>query len=350
MNKFTSTTIVLLCILSISCEKEQLSREKGQLISDEITFNISGHILTDYFVTAIDFDSKGNAWIGTFKQGLIKYNGVSATIFNSKNSILPDNLVIWDLRVDHDDNIWLGTKGLIKFDGKSFQRFNTSNSPLLEDIVWAIDIDKNNVVWLSSCRFREGGLMSFDDINWKSYTPENSPLPGNSIQDIVIDNENNVCLAISESVNGACLAKIRNGKWTIFSDSDLGFQPYYFGDIAVGKNNVIVVSIDYMLSSLWDITRPNIIQFDGEKCTINNPVDKHGNSLGYVGVMNTDSKGNIWASISAGDAKIAVYNGQKWYYDDNPDCPIESVFAIESDALNRIWIGTGNGIYIFEQN
>lgn len=28
---------------------------------------ISEHVLPDYFVTAISFDSKGTAWIGTYK-------------------------------------------------------------------------------------------------------------------------------------------------------------------------------------------------------------------------------------------------------------------------------------------
>jgi len=343
MNRFISAIFVLLCLYSIGCDKEQL-------IFDEILFNTTEHILSDYFVKAIDFDSEGNAWIGTFKQGLIKYDGVSATVFNSKNSNLPDSLVIWDLKVDHDDNIWLGTNGLIKFDGVSFEVYNTSNSPILEDIVWSIGIDKHNVLWLASCRFREGGLMSFDGKNWKSYIPENSPLPYNSILDIVLDNNNNIWLAMSETVGGACLVKIENGYWTIFTDSDLGFQPYYFGDIAVGRNNVIVLSIDYSLSSSWDIARPNIILFDGKKCIINNPVDEQGNSLGYVGVMNTDSKGNIWVSMSPGYAKIAVYNGQKWYYDGYQDISFEGVFAIENDPLDQIWIGTGKGIYIIEQN
>jgi len=120
--------------------------------------------------------------------------------------------------------------------------------------------------------------------------------------------------------------------------------------IASGKNNIIIASIDYGLSSTMDISRPNIIQFNGNQCIINNPVDEQGNSLGYVGVMNTDSRGNIWASIWMSQETIAVYNGQKWFYDNDINGLIESIFAIESDPLDRIWLGTGKGIYIIEQN
>ncbi|MCK4465480.1 MAG: hypothetical protein KAU83_07195 [Bacteroidales bacterium] len=332
--------ITLIFLFIISCNKEQV-------IFKEIEFQISEHILPDYFVISIDFDSKGNAWIGTFKQGMIKYNDGQTTIYNSENSLIPDSAVIRDIKVDNYDNIWLGTYGLIKFDGTTFDFFNTQNSPLLENIVWSIGIDKNNIIWLASCRFKQGGLMSFDGTTWKSYTPENSLLPANGVKDIVVDNNNNVWLAMSEIVNNACLVKIRNGEWTIYDDSALGFRPYYFGNLAIGRNNILIASLDYGLSSMWDITRPNIIHFDGYKCTIINPVDEYENSLGYVGVVNTDSEGNIWASIE-GNVELAVFNGEKWYYNE-PDCPFEGVFAIETDLQDRIWVGTGTGIYIIEK-
>jgi ligand-binding sensor domain-containing protein len=337
MNRFMLAVIVFLCLLSTGCEKEQL-------IFDEITFDTLACILPDYLVKAIDFDSKGNAWIGTSRQGLIKYDGKSVIVYNSENSILPEDPIIWDLKVDHDDNIWIGTEGLVKFDGEFFQIFNTGNSPLLEDFVSIIAVDQNNIVWLASCRHREGGLMSYNGKTWKSYTPENSPLPDNLIQDIVIDKYNNVWLAVNR-----CLIKISRGKWTIYDESKLGFQPYHFGHLAIGRYNLIIASIDYSLSSSGHFSGPHIIQFNGEKCIINNPVDEQGNSLGYVEVMNTDSRGNIWASVGIGKFRISAYNGQSWHYKDIDTLWIP-VHTITSDPYNRIWIGTSTGIYIIEQN
>ncbi|KPK84723.1 MAG: hypothetical protein AMS27_09195 [Bacteroides sp. SM23_62_1] len=340
MNRYLSAGIMILYLLSTGCEKDQL-------IFDEIIFDTSSYILPDYFVTAIDFDSKGNAWIGTFRQGLIKYDGNSVNEYNSVNTVLLENQKIWDLKVDHDDHIWIGTGGLIEFDGKSFEIYNTDNSPLLEDFVSSIAIDQNNVVWLASCRHREGGLMSFNGTIWKSYTPDNSPLPDNLIQDIVIDKYNNVWLAVNRY-----LIRISRGKWTIYDESNLGFQPYHFGHLAAGKFNSIIASIDYSLSSSGHFSGPHIIQFNGEKCVINNPEDEDGNFLGYVWVMNTDARGNIWASVGISELKIAAYNGQSWFYKkiDSLSGSFYAIHTITSDPYNKIWIGTSSGIHIIEQD
>ncbi len=178
---------------------------------------------------------------------------------------------MWDVAIDNYDNVWIGSDiGLIKFDNKDFTIFNTSNSPIAEDIVWSIAIDYDNVIWFASCRFRQGGLMKFDGKNWTLYTPENSILPSNSVRDVIVDKWNNKWIAISEVVNSACIIKISDGRWTKYDKSDIGFSPYYFGNLAI------------------------------------------------------DEKNNLFASI-------------------------ESIFEITVDKENRIWLGTGDGIYLIEQ-
>ena len=342
-NKTFILSIIITTITFITgCETDNES-----IIYKEIDFKISEHILQDYFIKSIDFDSKGNAWIGTFKQGLIKYDGKFITIFNSENSIIPDSAVIWDLKVDNYDNIWLGTTyGLIRYDGKNFKLYNTNNSPILEDIVWSIGIDKKNVIWFASCRFKQGGLMTLDGTKWESYTPDNSLLPANLIKDIVVDNNNNIWIAISDLDRH--LIKINNGNWTIYDCSDYGFTPYSWGNLAIGTNNMLIASIDYGLSSAGPRS-PYLIQYDGFNWEINDPVDENGVPLGEIKAFNTDLEGNLWVSLwSYNDIKLAVYNGQKWYYSE-PGCPIESGFTVQSDLEDNIWIGTGHGIYIVKK-
>jgi hypothetical protein len=314
-----------------------------------VSIQISDHLLPNYFVTAISFDSKGTAWIGTFKQGLIKYDG-NVTFYNSNNLPLPDSIVIWDIDVDNNDNIWIGSDaGLIKYDKMDFTFYNTTNSPLAEDVVWSITIDNNNILWFASCRFRQGGLMKFDGINWTLYTPENSELPSNSVSDVIVDSKNNKWVAMSEVVNNGYIIKITGDNWTIFDKEDIGFIPYYFGNLAVDVENNLYASIDYGLSSLWDMTRPNIISYDGKNWKINNPVDEKGESLGYVGKINIDLLGNIWATLHGREGlSIAVFNGKKWLYNDS-DIPIDWGSEIAVDKSNTVWLGTGDGIYLIKQ-
>jgi len=174
-------------------------------------------------------------------------------------------------------------------------------------------------------------------------------LPANSIRNVITDKDNNVWLAMSEIVNQGCIVKISGEVWTIYTTSDIGFNPYYFGNLAVDTNNKLYASIDYSLSSFWDMSRPNIIEYDGTTWSINNPVDEYNESLGYVGSINTDLSGNLWAVMHGRKGvHLAVFNGDKWYYN-NAEIPLSWGSEIVVDQDNDIWLSTGQGIYIIEQ-
>ena len=89
--------------------------------------------------------------------------------------------------------------------------------------------------------------------------------------------------------------------------------------------------------------------YDGKNWKINNPVDEKGESLGYVGKINIDFLGNIWATLHGRDGlSIAVFNGKKWLYNDS-DIPIDWSSEIAVDKSNTVWLGTGDGIYLIKQ-
>ncbi len=324
--------LVLLFSLN-SCEKTNYSAKLPG--NPNTSFKLK--ILDNYFVQSIAFDSKGNAWIGTFKQGLIKYNARETVIFNSSNSDLPSNLVIWDIAVDSKDNVWIGSDGIIKYDGNKFTRYNTSNSPVPEDFVYSIAIDSKDNIWFTSCRFREGGFVKYDGTTWNVFTPDNSDLPVNSVKSITIDSNDNVWLALSEIVNNTYLIKISGNSWKTYSSEDLGFTPYYFANIDVNSQNQICGAIDYSLSSLWINPGPQVFVFDGhysEQMRIND--------MARIRSLTVDNEDNMWCAIDGG---YAVFNGESWIVDDS-NYRESGVFTIEQDNDKRIWLGTGDGIFI----
>lgn len=69
MTRIVKLFIILFIVFFISCKKDGTLPEYRN-----VSIQISDHILPDNFVTAISFDSKGTAWIGTFMQGLIKFD------------------------------------------------------------------------------------------------------------------------------------------------------------------------------------------------------------------------------------------------------------------------------------
>jgi ligand-binding sensor domain-containing protein len=73
--------------------------------------------LPDDWVTAIAIDVQGNKWIGTYRGGLAKFDGINWTVYDIWNSKLPSNTV-FSIAIDGQGNKWIGTdKGLVKFDG-----------------------------------------------------------------------------------------------------------------------------------------------------------------------------------------------------------------------------------------
>ena len=61
-------------------------------------------------VNAIAIDGQGNKWIGTNGGGLVKFDGVNWTVYNTWNSGLPDNNVR-SIVIDRLGNKWIGTNG-----------------------------------------------------------------------------------------------------------------------------------------------------------------------------------------------------------------------------------------------
>lgn len=294
-------------------------------------------ILDKVFVTAIAFDDHNNAWIGTFKNGLIKYNSKETVFYNLKNSCINDTVAIQDIKVDSKGNVWIGNTGLIKYDGKTFTSYNSHNSKIPNDYVSSISIDTKDNVWFTSCTFRQGGVVKYDGKNFNVFTSANSKLPFNLVQSITIDKNDNVWLAAAGGVGKACLVKISNKDWTIYNDKELGFSPYYFGNIEVNSKNVIYGSIDYSLSSSRGSERACIFTFDGYKSQILK-TDKY---IGYK-LLKIDNEDRAWCSHGS---TCSVYDGNKWTIL-SETTKSGGAFVVEQAKDNKIWIGTGSGIYI----
>ncbi len=144
-------------------------------------------------------------------------------------------------------------------------------------------------------------------------------------------------ILLNEIVNNAYLVKITNDNWTIYNSSDLGFNPYYFGNLEINSQNKLYGAIDYSLSSTTTNNGPQVFIYDGNS-TERLRYDGESN----IKFITIDNEDNIWCGTYGG---YAVYNGQKWTIDHSSFKEV-SVFTIEQSPDNKIWIGTGDGIYI----
>jgi ligand-binding sensor domain-containing protein len=308
-----------------------------------VPLEISEASLQDYHVISIAFDASGTAWLGTLNQGLIRHNSSGIAVFDSTNSILHKE-PIWDIKADKKGNIWIGTDDLVKYDGTRFTRIESSQYGLPRNSVRSIGIDGLDNVWFSAGAFRQGGLVKYDGMQFTTFTPENSQLPGNLVAGIAIDQKNTVWAALNDGVNTTSIVRINNGKWDIFGTKELGFSPYYYGNIVTNKDNELLAYINYGLSSTIVPGRPQIFRFNGQSTqVINLPQD---DKLVYMTQqIFVDRENRIWAAFWSNKEYGVFQNGQ-WELKDLDESG--GVFAFAQSPAGEIWLGTGRGIYILK--
>ena len=328
--------ILGIAVFFFSCdtiETEQKEFELGSLQK----------ILDGYVVRAIAFDSKGNAWIGTQGKGLIRYNTSETVIYNSENTALPENFVIWDIAVDNNDNVWIGANGAWKFDGEEFLLYNSQNTAMPEDVVWSIAVDSKNNIWFASCRFRQGGLVKYDGSKWTTYTPDNSSLPDNQIKDIAIDKSDKVWLTLNDY-----LVKVSDDKWEIYDKDNLGLTNFIFSGIQFNNNNLLFGINDHSFNDLALQPPAELYTFDGKKTTILSYIDNITSIPGNTKIT-IDHNDNVWCFAIGRDCVVWRNKSKNWTKFDRSEFGGSSVWVIKEDRNRRIWFGTENGIYIQEK-
>lgn len=308
-----------------------------------VPLEISDARLQDYHIISIAFDKSGTAWLGTLSQGLIRYSGTSIAVFDSSNSIL-NKAAIWDIEVDKKGNIWLGTDALIKYNGSKFTRYESGLYNLPRNAVRSVAIDGFDNVWFSAGASRQGGLVKFDGERFTAFTPENSQLPGNLIAGIAIDQKNTVWVALNDGVSATSIVRIKNDKWDVFNEKKLGFSPYYYGNIVTDKDNNLLASINYGLSSTIVPGRPQIFRFNGQSSQVIN-LPEEDKKVYMTQTVFADRDNRIWAAFR-GDKEYGVYRNGQWELKDLDES--DGVFAFGQSPTGEIWLGGGRGVYILK--
>jgi signal transduction histidine kinase/ligand-binding sensor domain-containing protein len=131
-------------------------------------------------------------------------------VWNTENG-LPQNDVT-QLIQTRDGYIWLGTNGgLVRFDGIRFTIFDSGNTPeLRSNRILALAEDRDGTLWIGT---QNGGLTSYGQGKFKTYTTKDG-LPDESIFSISADRQGNLWL----SPGG--LLRLTNGRFTLYTTHD----------------------------------------------------------------------------------------------------------------------------------
>jgi len=140
--------------------------------------------MTDTSAKVIAIDPLGNIWFGIRGVGVMKFDGIRRTIYNTANGLVDNSVDA--IAFDNKGDQWFGAiGGLSKFDGSNWTNY-TIASGLVQAAVYSIAIDAQGIKWIGTY----GGVSKFDGINWTNYTTADG-LIDNNVTSIVIDTHGN---------------------------------------------------------------------------------------------------------------------------------------------------------------
>ncbi|GAA4958583.1 hybrid sensor histidine kinase/response regulator [Algibacter aquimarinus] len=223
-------------------------------INKEITKQLSDNNIKSLLVL------KDELWIGTFNKGVRIYNIKTKTfntsILSNELKNYTDDIGIYSIKQDNNQNIWLGTfgKGLIVYNLKSkmfktFEFSNNSKKTLSSNLIRTITLDSKNNIWVGT----EKGLnkigQSGDVVR---YFYEASLQYGDDILSVFEDSNTNIW--VGTKTKG--LFKLENSE----------FVPVDF----LAKNNIVssVHSIEEdEKNQLWISTNQGVVKYNLENNT-----------------------------------------------------------------------------------
>lgn len=190
-------------------------------------FDATNSKLVDNDLQSISIDKKGNKWLGTSKNGLLKFDGENVTVYNSKNSGVKGDYIV-ETFVDSKGNVWVSyaqpNKGLAQFDGTTWTNYAREAIQIVED--------KKGTLY-----FGDGDKIStYDGKKWGTIKLPVDPASKIIIRAIAVDDEGSIAVG-----HNAGLFAYRNQKWTEFKKDSAALRlgvvravKFYNGDLYVG--------------------------------------------------------------------------------------------------------------------
>ena len=320
--------------------------------------------LASNYIHALYQDSEGTIWVGT-EYGLSVLRG-DTLVTPSSVSILKDYPVI-SITEDSDGNYWFGTEthgAWILQDGGDLISVNEEFGLNLER-VQALYEEADSDIWLGSRQ----GIVRIRGDEVENYTVENG-LPNNRVNHITGDSFGRIWIGTDGG-----LVKYENGSFSVYNQAE-----------GLLDENVQTITVEDR-NRIWLGTQGGISLFDGR--SFQNYTRSEGVPGTIVQSSLLDHEGNIWfgtlgggmsiyvgdyfqsyniengltnnvitgfAEGPEGDIWIATYgNGVLRYddenfhsYDETDGLNDNSVFTLFLDSRQRLWIGTMEGVSIYE--
>ena len=269
--------------------------------------------------------------------------------------------------------LWIGTSnGLIRYDTEEEEQIEVYDNKhqLLSNGIFAISLDKNGWPWIGTYG---GGLSYFNGSNWKNYnTPDG--LNDAFVYDIAWDKEK-IWLATWSGVNFSTINQDIAKTWASFTvkNSDGGLIDDWVYAVEVEKSGRIWFGTESGISTYYKGKWKGLNNTNGLGASYNLVKEKnreimslfkgqHHNASpsipniqtadykpNYIVSMLLDEKNRLWIGTWGGGLSLLDTKTFKFRNFTTQDgLPGNFILSIEEDHSGGLWIGTNDGLSLFD--
>jgi len=308
-------------------------------------------------------DNDGNIWIATIA-GIAKYDGKKMEVFTTKDGLADD--YCYAIYEDKDGGIWFatGNKGVTRYYNHSFKIFDSSNG-FVSNKVWDIESDTEGNLWFAT----EGnGVIKMEGEEFKRFT-KHEGLPSDSVYSILVNYKGELIFGTNHGLS------IYNGKFKTIGKK-YGIKDFVIKDIVEDKyrdlwicydgagiaqfdgsgvtnytedsgipSNVVQVGLEDLRGDLWFGTQNGLMRIKAERIQTVTKVNGLSGNVVYA-ICQLDNDDYLFAPFGFGLNQI--HNGEIKQYTTADGLPSENIAAILKASDGRIWMGTDNGVCVWD--
>lgn len=293
----------------------------------------------------------GNLWIGTPLGTMAVYDGDVWEVIGKVPTV--ENELEWprEIALDANGRVWVIVEtnqnkpkrvGASVLDNGTWTVYDETSSGLPSNYIWAVTTDPLGRVWFGT----DTGVAMFDNEQWTVYNATNSGLAGNDVRVIGFDNQSRGWFV----TNGG-LSLLYNGQWTTYAYEEIGLEYHRVTSMAFDSEGRVWFGLQSTRRQHPSDPYPKdggVLVFNGE-LSMTYTGDNSNLKLHSVSDIAVDTRGYVWCTAEKGG--VSVLNGLSWT---NYGLwgPIPSRYVkggVEADSLGRVWIGTANGVAVFDR-
>ena len=267
--------------------------------------------LANEYVFAIYVDSQGYKWFGTNAGGASRYKDGQWDVYFPMHGLA--DYWIYAFVEQNNGPFWIGTWAGANSVDLATMEFKTYFSELINEWVYALDIDSKDRVWFGT----EGGISMYDGDTWREWSHKDG-LGAANVKQLLPSSNTGLGTRSRHD-----LSVLEQGKQT--------YNPSYVFSLIVDDRD------DSVWAGTWG---GGVGHYDGKSWT--NYTSSDGLAGNIVYSIAQDNNGMLWFGTNNG---LSRYDGKSWItYDTHTGLLDNNVYAIAPTPSGELWVGTKNGV------